>query len=78
MVVYWLGREFWGKGIATLALSQFLKLVGERPVFAYVATHNIASIRVLEKCGFSVCGNAQTLGDDSLEEIDEFIMKLDW
>jgi RimJ/RimL family protein N-acetyltransferase len=77
MVGYWLGKEFWGKGIATAALSQLLEICDERPVYAYVATRNIASIRVLEKCGFSVYGNANTVEDDTLEVIDEFIMKLD-
>jgi RimJ/RimL family protein N-acetyltransferase len=51
-VGYWLGREFWGKGIATQALSLFLQQVTARPLVAYVAKHNLASIRVLEKCGF--------------------------
>lgn len=30
-VGYWLGREFWGKGIATRALSAFLTQVLVRP-----------------------------------------------
>lgn len=53
LVGYWLGREYWSKGIATRALSQFLQLVKVRPLYAYVAKHNIASIRVLQKCGFT-------------------------
>jgi RimJ/RimL family protein N-acetyltransferase len=53
-VGYWLGREFWGKGIATQALSLFLAQVTARPLVAYVAKHNFASIRVLEKCGFTI------------------------
>jgi RimJ/RimL family protein N-acetyltransferase len=51
-VGYWLGRDFWGKGIATRALSLFLEQVTTRPLVAYVVKHNLASIRVLEKCGF--------------------------
>ena len=51
-VGYWLGREFWGKGIATQALALFLQQVTTRPLYAYVAKHNLASIRVLEKCRF--------------------------
>lgn len=51
-VGYWITREMWGKGIATVALSRFLRLVKERPLYAGVAQHNVASIRVLEKCGF--------------------------
>jgi len=51
-VGYWLGREFWGKGIATKALLLLLQQVTSRPLYAYVVRHNLASIRVLEKCGF--------------------------
>ena len=50
---YWLDRSFWGRGIATKALSAFLKLEQRRPLNAGVARHNLASIRVLQKCGFT-------------------------
>lgn len=53
LVGYWIGKEHWGKGVATRALTAFLRLVTERPLHAYVVPHNVASIRVLEKCGFS-------------------------
>ena len=49
---YVLGKEFWGRGIATKAVAAFLDELGERPIVAWVATHNLGSIRVLEKCGF--------------------------
>jgi RimJ/RimL family protein N-acetyltransferase len=52
LVGYWLGREFWGKGIATAALTEFLDYEHTRPLHAFVAAHNVGSIRVLEKCGF--------------------------
>jgi RimJ/RimL family protein N-acetyltransferase len=52
-VGYWIGREFWGRGVATRALSAFLHEVEERPIYAGVAETNVASIRVLEKCGFT-------------------------
>jgi RimJ/RimL family protein N-acetyltransferase len=52
VVGYWLAREFWGHGIASAALAEFLELVSERPLFATVAPRNVASIRVLEKNGF--------------------------
>ena len=32
-VGYWLGREYWGKGIASAALKLFLKKVTERPLY---------------------------------------------
>jgi RimJ/RimL family protein N-acetyltransferase len=54
LVGYWVGREYWGQGVATAALTLFLNLVTARPLFAFVAQHNAASIRVLQKCGFVV------------------------
>ncbi len=75
-VGYWLGKEYWGKGIATQALAEFLETIKIRPLYAHVAKHNIGSRRVLEKCGFIVCGEdkffSQTLGDD----IEEYILVL--
>jgi len=75
-VGYWLGREFWGKGIATQALAAYVRLVKTRPLFAHVARHNVGSRRVLEKCGFTV------IGEDSYinlagARVEEFILKLD-
>jgi RimJ/RimL family protein N-acetyltransferase len=65
-VGYWIGKEYWGKGIATKALALFLDLVKTRPLYAHVVKHNIGSRRVLEKCAFKVIG----------EEPEEFILKL--
>jgi len=49
LVGFWIGREYWGRGIATKALAEFLGHVKTRPLYAWVAKHNVASIRVLEK-----------------------------
>ena len=48
-VSYWIGKEFWGRGIATAALAELLQEVKIRPLYAHVANHNLASKRVLEK-----------------------------
>ena len=53
---YWLGRRWWGRGIATEAVTQivhyaFAELQLQR-VFAEVFGSNPASVRVLEKAGF--------------------------
>jgi RimJ/RimL family protein N-acetyltransferase len=66
-VGYWVGREYWGRGVATRALSEFLGHIVTRPLYAHVARHNIASVRVLQKCGFRVCG----------EEPEGIILKLE-
>jgi RimJ/RimL family protein N-acetyltransferase len=55
-VGYWIDRAFWGRGVATEALSAFLRLEQTRPLYAGVAKHNAASIRVLQKCGFTLLG----------------------
>jgi RimJ/RimL family protein N-acetyltransferase len=49
---YWIGREYWGRGVATQALALLVDEVSIRPLYAHVAVHNVGSIRVLEKCGF--------------------------
>jgi RimJ/RimL family protein N-acetyltransferase len=74
LVGYWLGKEFWGKGIATAALSNFLTLVPFRPLTAHVVKHNLGSIRVLEKCGFLVTGEESFIEEG--REINELILTL--
>ena len=76
-VGYWLGREFWGKGIATRALSEFLNQIEERPLFAHVAKHNLASLRVLEKCGFIISGEEKNFSVIQGEKVEGLILKLD-
>jgi RimJ/RimL family protein N-acetyltransferase len=49
---YWVGRAYWGRGVASAALALFTDHVKARPLHAYVAAHNFGSMRVLEKCGF--------------------------
>jgi len=75
-VSYWIGRKYWGKGIATVALSEFLEHVKTRPLHARVAKDNAASIRVLEKCGFVVSGEDKGFSNARGEEVEEFVLKL--
>lgn len=57
---YWIGRAFWGKGIATEALNGFLERspapLNRRGLAAGHFTDNPASGRVLEKAGFLYTG----------------------
>ena len=76
-VGYWLGREFWGKGIASEALKQFLFQVTQRPLFGRVAQKNQASKRVLEKCGFHVIGEDKWIPPTGSEEVLEFVLRLE-
>lgn len=54
MVGYSIARPFWGKGIASRALALLLAEAPQRPLHAYAAASNVASLRVLEKNGFKV------------------------
>jgi RimJ/RimL family protein N-acetyltransferase len=76
-VTYWLGRAFWGRGLATRALDEMLHLVVERPIFARAATDNIGSIRVLHKCGFKTIGEDRGYANGRREETKEYILRLD-
>jgi RimJ/RimL family protein N-acetyltransferase len=53
-VGYWIGRQFWRRGIASAAVAELLGQVKIRPLYAHVANHNICSKRILEKCGFEL------------------------
>lgn len=52
MVAYWLGEEFWGRGVGTAAVRLFLETETERPLHADAYAGNTASIRLLERVGF--------------------------
>jgi RimJ/RimL family protein N-acetyltransferase len=72
-VGYWIGTAYWGRGIATAALAEFVTdHEKSRPVYAFVAAQNVGSIRVLEKCGFRRVGDAVTSPDG----VEEFLMRL--
>ena len=75
-VGYWLGKDYWGKGIATKALEEFLKQIETRPLYAHVAKHNIGSRRVLEKCGFTISGEERFFSQILGKDIEEYILVL--
>jgi RimJ/RimL family protein N-acetyltransferase len=61
---YRVGREYWNRGIASQAVQLFVAEVEpRRPLFADVAEHNLGSLRVLDKAGFTVIGK-QSVEDD--------------
>lgn len=76
-VTYWLGREFWGRGLATQALTRMLDIVVERPIFARAAKDNIGSISVLQKCGFEIFGKDKGFANGRGKETEEYVLRLD-
>lgn len=55
---YWVAKPYWGNGIASDALNKFTSLIFERTdlvrLYASVFEGNVASAKVLEKCGFTL------------------------
>lgn len=77
-ITYWLGRSYWGRGIASAALRMFLERVNpSRPMRARVAKDNAASLRVLQKCGFQIVGEDRGFAQARGAETEEFILNLD-
>ena len=75
-ITYWIDRKFWGRGIATTALNEFLKIEQARPIYGRVAFDNYGSQKVLEKCGFVKVGQDKGYANARQAEIEEFIYKL--
>ncbi|MGD9692834.1 MAG: GNAT family N-acetyltransferase [Phycisphaerales bacterium] len=73
---YWIDRDYWGKGIASRALAIFLDLIPTRPLHARAARHNVASLRVLQKCGFVITGYQHSPATDRYLECEETLLVL--
>ncbi|MEE8104213.1 MAG: GNAT family N-acetyltransferase [Planctomycetota bacterium] len=75
-VGYWIGRESWGRGVATRVLERILELDRARPMNARVAKDNAASIRVLQKCGFRVVGEDRGYSTVRRTDVEGFVFEL--
>ena len=67
-VGYWIGRDYWGRGLASAALAELAAEL-PRPLHAWVARSNVGSIRVLEKCGFARVAEPTTDIEELLYEL---------
>ena len=74
---YWIGKTFWGKSVGTQALSAFLGFLKTRPLYAHVAKHNLASLRILKKCGFTIHGEDTAPSEDGEPGVEEFVLILE-
>ncbi|MEY2484944.1 MAG: hypothetical protein QOH39_592 [Verrucomicrobiota bacterium] len=73
---YWIGKKYWGKGIATRAVADFLRYETARPLSAHIAKHNKGSIRVLEKCGFTLVGEDKEFAKAGEKTIAGVVMRI--
>jgi [ribosomal protein S5]-alanine N-acetyltransferase len=75
-ISYGVGRQFWGRGIATEALRMYLALETVRPLYGRVAFDNPRSQKVLESCGFIRTGTEHAFANARGAEIEEFVYVL--
>jgi len=70
---YWIGEEYWGRGIASYALFLLIEhcfsTFNYNKLKAHVFHPNLASMRVLEKCGF----HKEAILKQSVYKFDEFL-----
>jgi RimJ/RimL family protein N-acetyltransferase len=76
-ITYWIDRSAWGQGVASQALALFLDIVTVRPLHASAASDNLASLRVLQKAGFTITGTEVAYANARNAEIEETILRLD-
>jgi RimJ/RimL family protein N-acetyltransferase len=76
-VGYWLGKDHWGKGIATQALIQFLEIITTRPLYAHAAQDNAGSLRVLQKGGFKIIAEGVGFSNARQTDVAEYILILE-
>jgi RimJ/RimL family protein N-acetyltransferase len=76
-ITYWIDRSVWGQGLASAALTLFLREQRIRPLHARAAGDNAASIRVLQKAGFRITGTEISYANARGAEIEETILRLD-
>ena len=77
LVGYWIAKEHWGKGIASRALGLLLKDVPRRPLGAFAAKANAASVRVLERHGFKMVRSEMCEATERFTacEVAEFVLE---
>jgi RimJ/RimL family protein N-acetyltransferase len=75
-VTYWLDRAYWGQGLATRALAELLRHCPVRPLYARAVKDNVASLRVLAKCGFVIVGEDRDFANARGQEVEEFVLEL--
>jgi RimJ/RimL family protein N-acetyltransferase len=75
-VTYWIDRAAWGQGIASRALALLLEEVTVRPLHASAASDNHASLRVLQKAGFTITGTDAGYAHAREAEIEETVLVL--
>lgn len=73
---FWTARQFWGQGITTAAVDEFLAGFTPRPVRAHVPADNIGSQKVLTRRGFAVVDEVKAFSNARAEVVTELVLEL--
>jgi RimJ/RimL family protein N-acetyltransferase len=76
-VTYWIAPARWGRGVASQALRAFLAIESTRPLYGRVASHNVASAKVLVRAGFVEVGSDTAFAAGVGAEVVERIFRLE-
>jgi RimJ/RimL family protein N-acetyltransferase len=71
------GKRILGQGYRHHSSPLYLEHVSKRPIYARAAKDNVGSIRVLEKCGFTLAGQEKGFANARGKEIEEVVMVLE-
>jgi RimJ/RimL family protein N-acetyltransferase len=75
-VTYWITGHARGRGVATEALRLLVSREPTRPLFARVASHNVRSIAVLERVGFTEVSRMMSFAPGVGREVEERVYSL--
>jgi RimJ/RimL family protein N-acetyltransferase len=77
---YWLGEEYWGKGIGTKVVKLIIRYIFDNfkieRIEAKVYTWNPASAKILEKSGFTLEGTLRTSTLKAGVIVDEWLYSI--
>lgn len=74
--MFWTDKQFWGQGITTSAMDQFLTEFTKRPLRARVVVDNVGSLKILQSRGFTEVGEEQVFSNSRAQVVTEKVLEL--
>ena len=75
-VMFWTDKQFWGQGITTSAMDQFLQEFTKRPLRARVVVDNAGSLKILQSRGFTEISEEQVFSNVRAQVVTEKLLEL--
>lgn len=74
-LTYWIDPTLWGRGIASRAVAAFVAAEPAGVLHARVVQDHVASLKVLQRCGFQVCGQDSGFAAGRGAQVEEFLLQ---